>query len=123
MCITSSDNPLSAFSFSTGFSLSCSGISLHSFWPFLFRKIPFFFSAMCCDRISLEDLLITKESGVTSPETTASPRPQDHSITISSVFSVTGWTENATHADSASTILCTMTATEICISTNHFSLL
>ncbi len=45
---------------------------------------------MCSEIISQDDLLITNESGVTSPDTTASPSHQDHSMTISSVFSVTG---------------------------------
>jgi hypothetical protein len=48
-------------------------------------------------------------SGVTSPDTSASPRPRTASITIASCECVTGSTEKATPDRSDCTIRCTGT--------------
>ena len=55
----------------------------------------------------------TKRSGVTWPDTTASPKPGLASMTISSRAPVTGLAVNITPAISAGTICCTTTASLI----------
>ncbi len=52
----------------------------------------------------------TQRSGVTSPETTALPRPHAPSIVITDLSPVSGLRVNITPAHLASTIRCTTTA-------------